>query len=233
MKHLAIVFLSTSLLAQLPEFEVASIKPNKTNERMYFGLRGPSLTVKNISVKGLIQIAYGKRDFQITGGPRWISTETFDVDAKAESPAKATHDMMKSLLATRFNLIVHSEIKEATVYNLVIAKSGLKMKPSADQSDPDRGGPKQLEPGRMVGEGIPMYILTNLLSNAVGYAVINKTGLTGKYDIDLQYTPDADTDSLDVLLMSALEKQLGLKLESAKAPQEVLVVDRVAHPSAN
>jgi len=73
---------------QLPEFEVAAIKPNKTNERMYYGLRNGNLTVRNMSVKGLIQAAYGKRDFQIIGGPGWISSECFDIDAKAERSQK-------------------------------------------------------------------------------------------------------------------------------------------------
>src|SRR5579863_4608746 len=94
-----------------PEFEVASIRPNKTNERMYYGLRNASLTVRNMTVKGLIQAAYGKRDFQIKGGPAWITAECFDIDAKAERPQKATHAMEKSLLATRFHLQVHSETK--------------------------------------------------------------------------------------------------------------------------
>ena len=68
---------------KLPEFEVASIKPNKTNERMYYGMRNASLTVRNMTVMGLIQIAYGKRDFQISGGPAWIGLECFDIEAKA------------------------------------------------------------------------------------------------------------------------------------------------------
>ena len=80
---------------QLPEFEVISIKPNRTNERMYYGLRNASLTVRNMTVKGLIQTAYGKRDFQITGGPAWITSEYFDIDAKAAHPFKANHDMEK------------------------------------------------------------------------------------------------------------------------------------------
>jgi uncharacterized protein (TIGR03435 family) len=236
------------LLMQNPfaEFEVASVKPNKGHERMYYGIRGGSMTVRNMSLKGLIQIAYGKRDFQITGGPNWITSETFDIDAKAERPSKATQDMLKSLLATRFNLALHSETKETSVYELVIAKSGLKMKLSADQTEPEKGGPKELAPGRMIGEGIPMYILTNLLSNALGYPVINKTGLTGKYDVNLQYVPDpiqtptpnadeipqADT-SMESAVISALEKQLGVKAHLTRAPQEVLVVDSATRPSAN
>ena len=230
---------------QLPEFEVASIKPNKTNERMYYGLRNASLTVRNMTVKGLIQIAYGKRDFQITGGPAWITSECFDIEAKAERPQRATHDMLKSLLAGRFHLKLHSETKETSLYSLVVARGGFKMKLSADQTEPEKGGPKELGPGRLVGEGIPMYVITNLLSNMLGRAVINNTGLTGKYDVNLQPVPDSlqlqtdpadpltQADVLNLAIIEAVETQFGLKIESIKAPEEVLVIDHIEHPSAN
>jgi uncharacterized protein (TIGR03435 family) len=228
-----------------PEFEVASIKPNKTNERMYYGLRNASLTVRNMTVKALIQIAYGKRDFQIVGGPAWITSEYFDIDAKAEPPQRANHDMEKSLLASRFHLQLHKETKEATVYTLVVARRGLKMKLSADQTEPEKGGPKELGPGRLVGEGIPMYVIVNLLSNMLGRAVTNNTGLTGKYDVNLQplhdslqvqtepTDPQTPADVLNLAIIEAVEKQLGLKIESIKAPEEVLVIDHIEQPSAN
>ena len=230
---------------KLPEFEVASIKPNKTNERMYYGMRNASLTVRNMTVMGLIQIAYGKRDFQISGGPAWIGTECFDVEAKAERPQKASHDMLKALLAGRFHLTLHRETKESSVYSLVVARGGLKMKLSADQTEPEKGGPKELGPGRLMGEGIPMYVIVNLFSNMLGRAVINHTGLTGKYDVNLQPVPDSlqlqtdpadplsQADVLNLALIDAVEKQLGLKIESIKAPEEVLVIDHIERPSAN
>jgi hypothetical protein len=145
---------------------------------MYYGLRNASLTVRNMTVKGLIQTAYGKRDFQIIGGPAWISSECFDIDAKAEIPQRATHDMEKSLLASRFHLKLHRETKETFVYSLVVARGGLGMKLSADQTESEKGGPKALGPGRLVGEDM------------LGRAVINNTGLTGKFDVDLQPAPD-------------------------------------------
>lgn len=229
----------------LREFEVASIKPNRTNERMYYGLRNSSLTVRNMPVKGLIQVAYGKRDFQIVGGPAWISSECFDIDAKAERPLKANHDMEKALLASRFQLKLHRETKETSVYSLVVARGGLRMKLSADQSEPEKGGPKELGPGRLVGEGIPMYVIVNLLSNMLGRAVINNTGLTGKYDVDLQPVSDSlqvesdaadpasGADALNAALIEAVEKQLGLKTELIQGAQEVLVIDHIEHPSSN
>jgi len=232
-------------LPPLPEFEVASIKPNKSNERMYYGLRNGSMTVRNMTPKGLIQIAYGKKDFQITGGPSWITSEYFDIDAKAERPQKATHDMEKSLLASRFHLQFHRETKETSVYSLVVARSGLRMKLSANQSDPEKGGPKEFGPGRIVGEGIPMYVIANLLSNMLGRAVINNTGLTGKYDVNLQPLPDSlpppsdpadllnPADVLNLAVIEAVGKQLGLKIESIKARDEILIIDHIGHPTAN
>jgi uncharacterized protein (TIGR03435 family) len=230
---------------QLAEFEVASVKPNKTNERMYYGLHNASLTVRNMTVRALIQTAYGKRDFQITGGPAWITSECFDIDAKAERPQRATHDMEKMLLASRFHLQVHRETKETSVYSLVVARGGLKMKLSADQTEPEKGGPKELAPGRIVGEGVPLYVIVNLLSNMLGRAVVNNTGLTGKYDVNLQPLPDSlqlptdpadpliPMDILNLVIVEAVEKQLGLKLVAIKAPEEVLVIDRIGRPSGN
>ena len=118
------------------------------------------------------------------------------------------------------------------------------MKLSADQTEPEKGGPKELGPGRLVGVGIPMYIITNLLSSMLGRAVIDHTGLTGKFDVDLQPVSDSlqlpigPEDPLtheDVLfaIVESVEKQLGLKMESIKAPDKVLVLDHIERPSAN
>jgi uncharacterized protein (TIGR03435 family) len=212
---------------------------------MYYGLRNASLTVRNMTAKGLIQAAYGKRDFQIKGGPAWITTDCFDIDAKAERPQKATHAMEKALLAARFHLQLHSETKETEVYSLVAARGGVKMKLSADQTEPEKGGPTEMGPGRIVGEGIPMYVIANLLSDMLGRAVINNSSLTGKYDVKLQPLPDsqqlqpdtadpmAQADALHFAIVEAVEKQLGLKLESSKAPAEILVIDHIEYPSAN
>jgi len=230
---------------QLPKFEVASIKPNKTNERIYYGLRNGTLTVRNMTVKGLIQVAYGKRDFQIIGGPDWIASEPFDIDAKDERPQRGTHDMEKSLLASRFHLQLHREVIETSVYSLVVARGGLRMKSSADQTEPEKGGPKEFATGRLVGEGVPMYVIANLLSNMLGRPVVNNTGLTGKFDVNLRPAPGASqsqndpadplsrAEDLNIAIVEAVEKQLGLKLESIKAPDEVLIIDRIELPSAN
>lgn len=206
---------------------------------MYYGLRNGSLTIRNMTVKGLIEVAYGMRDFQVSGGPAWINSESFDIDAKALRPLKATHEMEKSLLASRFHLVVHKETKEASVYSLVVARGGLKMKLSADQTDPEKGGPKEMGPGRLIGEGIPVYVIVNLLSNMLGRRVINNTGLAGKYDVNLQSASDSvesaagQDDDLNLALIEAVERQLGLRLETIRAPDVVLVIEHIEHPSSN
>ncbi len=218
----------------LREFEVASIRPNRSNERMYYGIKNGSLTVRNMTVKGLIQVAYGKRDFQISGGPGWIASEFFDIDAKAERPLKASHDMEKALLESRFQLKFHKVTRETSIYSLVVARGGLRMKLSADQSEPEKGGPKESGPRRIVGEGVPMYVIANLLSNMTGRSVVNNTGLTGKYDVRLETVADSlQDDATESDLVGAVEKQLGLRLESIRGPEEVLVIDQIERPSAN
>jgi uncharacterized protein (TIGR03435 family) len=141
-------------------------------------------------------------------------------------------------------LQLHSETNEASVYSLVVARGGVKMKLSADQTEPEKGGPKELGPGRLVGQGIPMYVIVNLFSNMLGRAVINNTGLSGKYDVNLKPVPDSlqlpadladplTQEDVNLAIIEAVEKQLGLKVESIKAPETVLVIDHIEHPSAN
>lgn len=119
------------------------------------------------------------------------------------------------------------------------------MELSADQTEPEKGGPKELGPGRLVGQGIPMYVIVNLLSNMLGRTVINNTGFTGKYNVNLQPLSDSaqspadpadpltQADTLNLALIDAVEKQLGLRIELIKTPEEILVIDHIEHPSAN
>lgn len=252
---LAIGFARSQSTTARPEFEVASIKPNNTNERMDYLVRGDRLFGKNMPAKGWIQIAYGLKGFQVVG-PEWISTEKFDIDARrAESASPSGMQMslmLQSLLADRFKLTLHREMRQLPVYDLVISRGGLRMKPSKDQTlwvgdfpdgSPDGrpltgGGPTELAPGRFLGEAISMTMFVNLLAGPLDRQVINKTGLTGRFDIDLRYAPESGqastaTDTSTPSFFTALQEQLGLRLESAKAPVEVLVVDHIERPDSN
>ncbi len=239
-----------------PSFEVASIKPSTANEPRYYGFHvgDDRFLGTNLSVQGWIQIAWGVTDREMTGGPQWISSENFDIDAKAERPIRSVGEgfqMLQSLLEDRFGLKVHRDTKEALMYSLVVGKNGLKMKPSLDQTGyvgdfpngaPDgrvltAGGPRESRPGRIAGDALPMSMIAGLLTGPAGRRVVNRTGLMGRYDVDLRYTPGfgpEPTDSPDEQsLFGALQTQLGLRLESTHGPIEILVVDHIERPSAN
>lgn len=223
---------------------------------MDYGVRGSRLWGRNMSALGWIQIAFGVRAYQVIG-PAWISDEKFDIEAKIGPPYSQSKQMLQSLLLDRFQLRVTRTTRELPVFELVIAKSGLKMQPSNDTSlwggdYPNGapagqavtwGSPKEMGPGRLLGDAIPMTMFVTLLSDRVGRTVINKTGLTGRYEIDLTWLPDsvqlnfedpAETKPAESTptLPTAL-RQLGLRLEPAKGPVEVLIIDHIERPGEN
>jgi uncharacterized protein (TIGR03435 family) len=244
--------------AQLPAFEVASIKPNKS------GLSGSridfhhgSFTGLNNSVKALLQDAYGIPEAQILSGPSWLSSERFDIaakvdDATVERIEKLSRDernlfdqqLVQQLLADRFKLAVHFETKELPVYALVVAKGGAKLTAS---KDPDKGTSTSSGNARMTATSITMeklaQMLTQNLARELGRVVIDKTGIEGKYDLALTWSPENNSAAMGNAsnegsppgpsIFTALQEQLGLKLESAKGPVETLVIDHIEQPSEN
>jgi len=219
------------------------------------GANGARLRAIGASLKTLIAYAWDKQLTQISGGPKWLDSDRFDIDARQGNiigtPAnwaqrlemyQRVRVMLQSLLEDRFHLVVHNEVKQKPIYELLPAKGGPKLKDaSAAEETPSYGVGR----GQITGTGIPLSRLTILLSGLVSRQVIDKTGLTGRYDITLTYAvdgpqrgapgPDApppvnpDTPSI----FTALQEQLGLKLEPARAPVDVLVVDRAEKPDAN
>jgi hypothetical protein len=210
-----------------PQFEVASIRPSKPGTPPTFGVSGGT----NVTLKTLIALAYGLQPFQILDGPEWISSDRFDIQAKAADP-KTPPDrqrlMLQSLFADRFKLAVHREIKRSNIYVLVVAKGGPKITPSADQN------------------AAPISRLANLLSQRLDRTVIDKTNLSGRFDLRLQWTPDVGENPLDPAgnplpissqdapaISVAIQEQLGLKLNPGKELVEFLIVDHVEKPSEN
>src|SRR5258706_9093095 len=205
-----------------------------------------------------IRVAYAIQDDQILGGPDWLNSEGYDVDAKVGKSAvdemqklqtlgrhqgvSGRTRMLQALLADRFKLSFHSETREIPVYALVIAKNGLKLR-EAKLGDTYPNGLKcfggrpcgageltEPEKGMSVGQGILISALVEDLSRELGgRIVVDRTGLKSKYDFTLQLPPEES----QAAIFSAFEEQLGLKLESKNAPMEVLVVDRAEKPSAN
>ena len=228
------------------------------------------------SVRLLIESAYAAQSFQIFGGPDWIDSERYAIDAKAAGPAG--HDrislMLQSLLEERFQLKIHRETRELPVFHLVLARGGPKLPPPAnggceDSTDPlpDPSGGRMAPPGsgpapparcgglgvmlqtggaRIFGGKIATPELVRMLSVVLGRKVVDRTGFTGFFDVRLDFLPDdrtpllpppppeaASSNAMSPSIFSALPEQLGLRLEAAKGPVEVVVIDRVERPSAN
>jgi uncharacterized protein (TIGR03435 family) len=189
-----------------------------------------SLTVVNQPLRNLITYAYDVRGFQLSGAPGWIETDRFDVLAKTQEGPASARERVRALLAERFGLTVHHETKEQTVYFLTLAKGGPRMKISADagpQRGIYRGGSGQAQ-----GFAATTEMLARELAGMTGRAVIDRTSLTGKYDWTLEWAPDPD-DATRPSLFTAIQEQLGVKLETAKGPVDMVVIDHVNRPSEN
>jgi uncharacterized protein (TIGR03435 family) len=218
--------------APAPAFEVATVKPapppgpNGINSSM--NVSPGRLTCTNVTLKKLIVRGYSLKDYQVTG-PDWINTELYSI--LASMPADTTGDdlleMVQGLLTERFQMVTHREMKEMPVYELVVGKAGSKLK----AVEYGRGS-TSLSPGKLVGQGIPVRNLVEQLSRLLNRPVLDKTGLTGAFDFSLEFAPegkgaDAAGDlPVSPSLFTAVQEQLGLKLESRKAPVEILVVDK-------
>jgi uncharacterized protein (TIGR03435 family) len=265
-----IPLLSVAQTSQKPKFEVASIKPSVDNIPPSFQAQPGGRFIVFGPLKLMLALAYSMRDYQISGGPSWVATDRWDLQAKAPegsipaglaSPGPATPNhplllMLQSLLEDRFQLKMRHETKEEPVYELTVAKNGPKMTLSSDQSSPEiLAGPTSADPiprGRMTirgttlgGNAIPIAALISVLADITKRPIINKTGLTGLYDFKLEWSPEpglaANQNGTPATppndsrpsLFTALQEQLGLKLESARGPVEVLVIDSVEKPSEN
>jgi len=254
-----------------PEFAVTSVKPNHTGCCTTYGAGNGGSGGKNVTLKILIAFAYRIQQFQVSGGPRWIDSDRFDVEGKAEdlrTDPDQLRLMLQSLFEDRFKLKVHRETKPSAVYALVLGKGGPKIKLSRDQSPENVDGPSppgagpnhgaiRIGVGNLVGNAVTLSWFATMLSQRIDRLIVDKTNLPGRFDIQLQWTPSPGENPFDpggnrlpptiidmsgktVLadpsgpsIFSAIQEQLGLKLESAKAPVELLVIDHVEKPSVN
>jgi len=235
-----LLFLSLNAFGQA-SFEVATIKPHP--EPINFSadpsVRGSTVTGTASTLLDIITTTYGLRYDQISGGPGWIKSDHYDLVAKAPGDALITKDQMQSmlqnLLADRFQLKIHRETREVPMYALVVGKSGPKFKVSPEAEA--LNGVTYVSNGSLhmkVAKGTMEQLARRLSGNGAGRPVIDQTGLTGLYSYTLDWangTPAADSDAPS--LLTAVQEQLGLKLESTKGSVEVLVIDHAEKPSAN
>jgi uncharacterized protein (TIGR03435 family) len=253
------------LAAQTPNtptlsYDVASIKPAKPADGTRLMVQFGRLSANGMTLKDLIKAAYGIEDTQIADAPKWVNSQTYDIEAKADNADEATFKnltpdqyklMFQSFLKDRFQLKVHWETKELPLLALVVAKDGPKLKlakPGDTYADGIKGpdgkagghaGMMRWSRGQMTGQGIPITNLVSPLTRIAGRIVEDKTGLTGTYDFELHWTEDVGSggggspDPSGPSIYTALQEQLGLKLESQKGPVQVLVLDHVEQPSEN
>ena len=243
-------------------FEVASIRRSDTpadGNRFLSPEPGGRLRTVNLPVTTLVWMAYGVQSFQVVDAPGWATSEGWDIVAKAPDGTVVTMEsfrpMLQTLLADRFQLKLRRETRELPVYNLVLANSNKSLGSKLVRSTIDCTGktpppadPSQLascgawnRPGGFSMGGMPMRTFTRLLSPVVNRVVIDQTGLDGTWDLEVSYTPDlvpaaggdARPPSDGPTLFTALQEQLGLKLEAARGPVEVLVIESVARPTGN
>ena len=258
--------LTLMVAAQQPpqRFEIASVKRSAPDAR---GMRisGPTpdeFTTVNAPLERIILYAFGSRDDQLVGAPDWIRSESFDITAKypaGHSPAQVP-SMVRALLEDRFKLKTHADKREGPIYALRLARADGKLGPDLKRPGVDCKAELAKQTGSPVirfgtpcfalqtGEGLDRLIwggnqtmaqLAEMLSGPAGRNVLDRTGLTGTFDVRLRWRPDAglttaaDTPDAGVSLFTAVQEQLGLKLESARAPLEVLVIDSVERPTPN
>jgi uncharacterized protein (TIGR03435 family) len=213
------------------EFEVASVKPNRSGSGSSPSQSGHGrISATNGSLQEYIRWAYGVQLYQVSG-PDWLSSERYDIVAKAAdgAPSDQTMPMLQKLLADRFKLTMHRVTKEIPVYELVAAKNGPKLKEvEAGGSKTNRGR------GHIDAQRMSMKRLSELLALQMDRPVLDATGLKGVFDFTLDWTPDESPyakaeSAIDApkspSLLIALQEQLGLRLQARKAPIEILVVD--------
>jgi uncharacterized protein (TIGR03435 family) len=221
-----------------PRFEVATIKPGNPEDRgPRLGIQGRHFSFTHVSLNDLFDFAYGLQQRQISGAPGWAATASYDIsavpDGEGVPSARQWQAMVKKLMADRFQLKFHYEKREMPMYALTVLSSGPKLK-SSDSNEPQGMGGG---PGNLGATNASMADIAQLLGHGfLDRPVVDQTGLTGKYDLRLKWTPDeVATQNTDAPpgFLTAIQEQLGLKLVATKAPVDVMVIDRVERPSEN
>jgi uncharacterized protein (TIGR03435 family) len=236
----SILFLAV-VFAQTARFEVAAIRPSNSDE-----MNGPSgietrrglVRGTNVTLKRTIASAYGIGEYRVFGGPGWVESDRFQITAKADQPVgdDALDEMLKTLLAERFNLQLHRESRPGEALVLGIAKSGPKLHPAGDARLAYNNGHGHLE-----ATSVPMSKLVEILSRDLKMLVVDRTGLTGAYNFTLQWNagrpriadPDDAAADLRFEMSTAISEQLGLTLKPQQVPVEMLVIDHAEKPSEN
>lgn len=252
MKGLALLFVMAALTPGQPEkkaeFEVASVKVAKDDGDHDVDVDKGLLRIHNLTLKRLISDAYEIDQSQILGGPNWLESDSYDITAKipAEYVGLKTSrvpEMIQGLLVDRFQLTIHREPRQVSGYFLGVSKNGPKMeRAKPDAVDSTTNGTGTAAGMHLKAVNVTMERFAARLSRYpdIGRLVVDKTGLTGAFDFELDWLPERaglkpDSNSASDLpsIFVALQERLGLKLESAKVPIQAVVIDRAEKPDAN
>jgi uncharacterized protein (TIGR03435 family) len=246
----SLFLLSCALCGQT--FEVASVKPADPDTRgTSIHTANGAFTATGITARNCITMAYDVQTFQLEGGPGWMADQRFNIAAKLPAGSvKGPHDpegmpktreALRAMLADRFQLVVHRETKLMPAYVLVAAKGGPKLKETTDDG---AGTNINSNSGKMSAERISMALFARNLAGTLGSPVVDMTGLKGVFNLTLEWTPDdvqsgakpraeSSEPSAGPSIFTALQEQLGLKLDRQKAPVEMIVIDRIEKPTEN
>lgn len=257
MRWLLVGLLICASTAQTPRptfdaFDVATIKPASGDEKgRYLKLEGTNRFIAvAYPVKLLIAAAYDLNPKTIFGGPAWMNDDKWNIEARTPGTSRPTHAeqmrMLRALLEDRFALKFHRESKEFSIFAMTIAKGGARLKPTEHPDDPPTMGPAVVYPQKVVlpARNATVGEMAQLLQRAIlDRPVVDRTGLSARFDFDLEWAPDDSefggdaprmaADATALPLFEAVEKQLGLRLEATKGAVQALVVDSVQRPSGN
>jgi uncharacterized protein (TIGR03435 family) len=241
-------------------FEVATVKPTPSDDyrgaRLFKMPSAHQFVAKNYPLRLLIGIAYNLTPRAISGGPDWIDSDHYDIVAATPGEVRPSVDeqmsMLQKLLVDRFNLSFHREKKEFSIYAITVANNGPKLKQSSAPPDEAPALVMTVYPAAsggidhvlMPGHNATMAQFASVLQRAVlDRPVVDQTGLSGKYDFELQWTPDetqfggtlpqGPPDSDKPGIFAAVQQQLGLRLEATRGPVDTIVINRVARPTEN
>jgi len=270
---LAVLVASVAVQTPASTFEVASVRINReVSDRPTFVRPvlqpGGRVLMRNQTLRDLILTAYGVRENELIGGPDWVGSTGFDLEARGapDMSAETALAMLRTLLADRFSLALRRQRRDLPIYIMIAARNGRpgpQLRPAAAQCA-DVNRPKGMPPGpppsevpvplplrvagtprrcpslfiagHFSGRAVSMDILAGELADVAGRPVVNRTGLTGEFDLDLNYTADLVTEPSTTAapgLRTALEDQLGLRLEAGRGPVDVLIIDRAQRPTEN
>jgi uncharacterized protein (TIGR03435 family) len=259
----ALTFAASGMLGQSPAprpafdaFEVATIKPTTldwpSGGRYMRMQTAHQFVARNYTLRVILAAAYYLTPSAVSGGPAWVDSDRYDILAEVPGQVRPNTDeqmsMLRNLLSERFSLTLHREEKEFPIYALTIAKNGSRLKASTPTTAPEGSPPLVfvLSPdgARLAARDATMGELAWVMQrSALDRPVVDKTGLRGRYDFDLEWTPDetqfggtlppVNPEHPKLDLFAAMQQQLGLRLDATKGPIQALVIDRVERPSEN